>query len=461
MMQQKEHTTMKKPKLFYGWWMVLGGTIVMAFSTPMVNALSSLYVVPITEDLGLTRSAYVLTSTITAIAAILILPVIGSRMTHQNMIRIQIGATVVLAMAYASFAAAQNLFHLYISSFFIGLTFMAAGMIPVSVMVANWFVKKQGLAMSIVLAGIGLGGTILSPLMTRLILNYGWRFSRLFLSSAYLVLILPILMFLIKATPEEKGLRAYGEEDASAETEAEADAFQTQKKYTQLEVLIEPLSFETEAVYQNRPGRHAKAPRVAGKSGYRILFMVGMLTSGIICGGGTQHISAFNQDFHGAVFAGLVVSVYAFAGIFGKLLLGWINDRFGSSESLIFGGVLFAASFALMAVFEQSQGVMILAAVFFGIGISIGSVNTNLLTYAIFGKAEFSHMFGVSKSVQQAGMALGPLILALFYDTQGDYRMAWIFSTVICVLTVLSLVKSHRLSKRARDTEKSFPQKAS
>jgi MFS family permease len=114
-----------------------------------------------------------------------------------------------------------------------------------------------------------------------------------------------------------------------------------------------------------------------------------------------------------------------------------------------------------MAVFEQSQGVMILAAVFFGIGISIGSVNTNLLTYAIFGKAEFSHMFGVSKSVQQAGMALGPLILALFYDTQGDYRMAWIFSTVICVLTVLSLVKSHRLSKRARDTEKSFPQKAS
>jgi MFS family permease len=422
---------MKTSKIFYGWWVVLGGALIMAFATPMVNALSSLYVVPITEDLGLSRSVYVMTSTITAVAAILISPFIGKILTNKNMKRIQLIATVVLAISYASYAVAQNVYHLYLSSFFVGLTFMTAGMIPVSIVVANWFVKKQGLAMSIVLAGIGVGGTILSPIMTSVILNYGWRESRIYLSALFLVIIIPIILFLIKVTPEEMGLRPYGEaEDPVTKTESITAQ--------NLEVLPESLENKW------------KTPSGAKKSSYTLLFMVGMFASGIICGGGTQHISAFNRDLYGAVFAGLIVSVYAFSGIGGKLLLGWINDRFGSNESLIFGGVLFGLSFALMAVFEQSQAALILAAVFFGIGISIGSVNTNLMTYAIFGKEDFSQMFSYSKSVQQAGMALGPLILALFYDTTGNYRFAWIFSTVVCVLTVMVLVRSYNASQKAR-----------
>ncbi|MEI3232973.1 MAG: MFS transporter [Intestinibacter bartlettii] len=65
-------------------------------------------------------------------------------------------------------------------------------LIPVSMMVTNWFVEKRGIAMSVTMAGIGLGGTIFSLIVTDLLQNYGWRHTYLIMAGIILVVALPV-----------------------------------------------------------------------------------------------------------------------------------------------------------------------------------------------------------------------------------------------------------------------------
>ena len=65
-------------------------------------------------------------------------------------------------------------------------------------MVTNWFVEKRGIAMSVTMAGIGLGGTIFSPIVTNLLQNYGWRHTYLIMAGIILVVALPVALFVLK-----------------------------------------------------------------------------------------------------------------------------------------------------------------------------------------------------------------------------------------------------------------------
>ena len=102
---------------------------------------------------------------------------------------------------------------LYISSFFTGIFFLNAALIPVSMMITNWFVKKRGLAMSIAMAGIGVGGTIFSPIITTLLEYYGWRHTYQIMALIILVLAFPAAFFLLRKSPQDMGLLPYGSQE--------------------------------------------------------------------------------------------------------------------------------------------------------------------------------------------------------------------------------------------------------
>ena len=67
-------------------------------------------------------------------------------------------------------------------------------------MITNWFAKKRGLAMSIAMAGIGVGGTIFSPIVTMLLGKYGWRHTYQIMALIVLVIALPAAFFILRKT---------------------------------------------------------------------------------------------------------------------------------------------------------------------------------------------------------------------------------------------------------------------
>lgn len=410
---------MKKEKIFYGWWIVIGCMIITTTMVPPVMALANKYLIQVTSDMNISRSAFTLTSTIIQSLGIFLSPFVAKKLANGNMRKIQSISIICFALSYASYSLAQNVIHLYISAFLVGIFYLNATLIPVSMIITNWFTKKRGLAMSLAMAGIGLGGFIFSPIVTYLLSAYGWRMTYLIIAIVILVLALPTSLFILCKKPEDKGLKPYGYQDSSSIN-----------NNTSLNLKDLCLS-----VSQSK-----------SKIFFWIL-LLGMLGNSIINAGTLGQFPPALQEMYGETLQATIISIYSIVGIFGKLLLGWINDKFGIVASTTYGCFFFFL--ALICILFGNNVTMIYAmGIAYGLGNAIGTVSPPLITAAIFGQEKYGEAYGIVNSASQVGLAIGSLIVASIFDITKSYTYAWILLIVISVISYLCWIGSYKLSRR-------------
>ena len=180
------------------------------------------------------------------------------------------------------------------------------------------------------------------------------------------------------------------------------------------------------------------------------LLLIGMLTNGLINAGALGHFPPAMQESHGAAVQAAVISAYSLISIGGKLILGWINDRFGVVVSTTYACTLFGLSFVFILLSGQSVAMLYAMAVVFGLGNAIGTVTPPLLTAEVFGKENYSKAYGIVNSFTQVGLSLGSLAVASVYDATGTYRFAWVMLLVLTAVTLVSWVGAVLLAKRYR-----------
>lgn len=411
---------MKQRKIFYGWWVVLGCILITMTMVPPIMALSNKYLIYVTEDLGISRSAFTLANTVLQALGIFLSPFVTRFLAKGNMRVIQSVSILGYCASYFSYSLANSPIHLYISSLFLGVFYLNATLIPVSMMVTNWFNARRGLAMSLAMAGIGVGGTLFSPILTFFLESYGWRASYRLMAGIILVIALPAALFLLRKRPEDLGLEPLG---GQADTAAKG----------------------------TRPsGGVAISVRQSWGKFFFWLLLIGMLTNGLINAGALGHFPPAMQESHGAAVQAAVISAYSLISIGGKLILGWINDRFGVVVSTTYACTLFGLSFVFILLSGQSVAMLYAMAVVFGLGNAIGTVTPPLLTAEVFGKENYSKAYGIVNSFTQVGLSLGSLAVASVYDATGTYRFAWIMLLVLTAVTLVSWVGAVLLARRYR-----------
>jgi MFS family permease len=414
---------MTNKKFFYGWVVVAGCILITMTMVPPIMALSSKYLLYVTADLNISRSAFTLANTVLQALGIFLSPLVSKRLAEGNLRRIQSLSVVGYCVSYYSYSLATRPLHLYISAFALGIFYLNATLIPVSMVVTNWFSKHRGLAMSLAMAGIGVGGTVFSPLLTFLLENYGWRSAYRIMYLVILVLALPAALFLIRKKPEDMGLRPLGANDPP-------EGAQNNKAETGTRLR---LSFEEARM---RP--------------FFWLLLAGMLTNGLINAGALGHFPPAIQESHGAVVQAAIISLYSSISIGGKLLLGWINDRFGVVASTTYACALFGLSFVFLLFSGQSVMPLYAMALVFGLGNAIGTVTPPLITAQVFGKEQYSRAYGIANSFSQVGLSLGSLAVASVYDATGSYRPAWFLLLALTGVTLACWVGSVVLARRLR-----------
>ncbi|MBR2490959.1 MAG: MFS transporter [Ruminiclostridium sp.] len=401
---------MKQRKIFYGWWVVAGCILITMTMVPPIMALSNKYLLYVTEDLGISRSAFTLANTVLQALGIFLSPFVTRFLAGGNMRVIQSVSILGYCASYFSYSLAQSPIHLYISSLFLGVFYLNATLIPVSMMVTNWFTARRGLAMSLAMAGIGVGGTIFSPVLTFFLESYGWRASYRLMAGIILVVALPAALFLLRKRPEDLGLEPLGGQPAA---QAGAGDFHL------------PLG-----------------------TFFFWLLLIGMLTNGLINAGALGHFPPAMQESHGPAVQAAVISAYSLISIGGKLILGWVNDRFGVVVSTTYACILFGLSFVFILLSARSVAMLYAMAVVFGLGNAIGTVTPPLLTAEVFGKENYSRAYGIVNSFSQVGLSLGSLAVASVYDAAGSYRFAWVMLLVLTAVTLASWVGAVVLSRR-------------
>lgn len=197
---------MKKPSaIFYGWVILAVAFINIALGYTIRNSFAVFYPT-IVEEFGWPRGDTAIMFSIAVITYGLMAPVAGSLVDRfKPRVLLSIGACIMGAgTVLCSLATARWQFYVFYGVIAaIGLSI--TGWTPLTAIMSNWFVKKRGLAFSILSASYGVS-LVSASLAQYLISNFGWRFAYALIGISAAAIIIPLSAFFIRRSPQEKGL---------------------------------------------------------------------------------------------------------------------------------------------------------------------------------------------------------------------------------------------------------------
>lgn len=393
----------KKGGIFYGWWILAAGFLIMTFLYAPIANLVSLFTKPVTEELGFGRAEFTMYYTVMATTAMIIAPIAGRLMKKLDVRVYMTIFTLLGAGAYIGFSFATELIHFLLFAVPMGMALAGAGLIPVSVLITNWFNAKRGLSLGIALSGTGFGSMILSPLVTWIITAYGWRTAYLMIGILILVVLVPLIVFVIKVSPADKGLLPLGEEQAAEDAPAKELAGVTQKE--------------------------------AFKSVSFWALCAGILVGGIVVNSMIINLVPYLTDIGTpAQQAALLLSLASAMVIAAKLLVGRLYDKLGLIKTLTF----IVASDIICFLFLLKGNLLILGilfTIFSALGSTAVIVTPAYLTAALFGEKEYSSKYGTVSLFTSLGAALAPVAAGLIYNINHSYVL------LIQMLIVLAVVE--------------------
>jgi len=112
-----------------------------------------------------------------------------------------LGAILISARVIGS-----HLWQLYLFYGLLAIAGAAQTPVPYALVVSRWFNRRRGLALGLMMIGMGLGAILVPPMVQRLIIAYGWRAAMAIFGCAVLAVPLPVISVLFKDGPEQMGL---------------------------------------------------------------------------------------------------------------------------------------------------------------------------------------------------------------------------------------------------------------
>lgn len=405
-------------KFNYGWVIVLYGALIM--STLHYTCFNSfgLFVVPVTEGLGISRAAMSLTMTIGSVASIIIAPVAGNMLAHRSIKKCMFLGILVSGLCIFCQGFASSVFHLYFLTLILQVASMFSLAFPFSVLMLRWFDDNRAFATSIIFVGVSLGGVLFASPLTSLIMARGWRTAYMVIGLVIMCIDAPLCLLIVRDYPKKKtGRPAESGEKENARTAG-----------TDLDETV-----------QTPPGGIYREPRFW-------LLTVGLFCNSFACVA-LYHIPAFIQSLgYTAGLAARMVSFYSFINIFAKVIMGILFDRSGMKSGVLFGafGTVGCYVFMIVAAIAPSGAMLLLFSLLFGIGLATQSMFAPSLVGGIYGEKQYSIIYGrISVFTLLAGGISNPVI-SMVFDNTGTYLTAWILCAAVSALCGVCLLAACR-----------------
>ena len=211
-----------KPRIFYGWWIVLGGMLGMFLSAGFNFHGLNAFVIPVSTTYGVSLVAVTTVLSVARIETAFIGPLEGylvDRFGPRLMMFIGVplmGAGFLLLSLASSFAA-------FVAILFLGVIIGSSVGFgsPIVAAVANWWQRSRGRAFGIMWLGLS-AGAIIVPVINQFIERFGWRTTVQVMGMAVFVLGLPVAA-IMRHKPEQYGMLPDGD-DPALEAEQSATA---------------------------------------------------------------------------------------------------------------------------------------------------------------------------------------------------------------------------------------------
>ncbi len=294
---------------------------------------------------------------------------------------------------------------------------------PLVADISQWFDKRRGLAVGVVISGSYVGGAIWPPIIQGWIDNIGWRasFVNLALICAFTMPLLS-LIYLRKISNDQK-----------LDSNSAAENWQRPLGFSkvQLQVLL----------------------CVAG-----IGCCVAMAMPQIHI---VPHVIDLGLEAKDGAF---MLSLMLGFGIVSRILSGWISDRIGGLKTLILGSALQGFVIFLFLFVDTRTGLYLVSAAF---GLAQGGIvpSYTIIIRRYFLSTEAGHRIGLVFVATTAGMALGGWMSGALHDLTGNYTLSFInatgFNLINLAIAAVLLARSKKLliDNQTNTVEKSLQNK--
>ncbi|HVO95702.1 MAG TPA: MFS transporter, partial [Terriglobales bacterium] len=192
--------------IYYGWWMVAIGSVVRIIGGGLHYYGSTLYFLPVSQELRLSRAATSLVFSLARAQGALEGPLAGYIIDRHGPRPVILAAMLFTGLGYMALSSVHSFAALLIVYMgLISLSYQAGVMDATMSIPANWFVRHRGMAMAWTSASIGLGGLLVTPLLAYTVHTWGWRVGALAAGMVFLLVGMPISILLARS-PESIGL---------------------------------------------------------------------------------------------------------------------------------------------------------------------------------------------------------------------------------------------------------------
>ena len=171
--------------VFYGWYLVAVALITAMMSSGIQAYGMGIFVTPMTEELGWSRTDISLGQTASTAVLGFAGPFIGGVIDRRGGRELIVIGALVSGVGYVLFGQVQELWQYYVVKAGIQTVGQACmGALVVNVMLSNWFVRRRGRAIAIAAMGTSVTALLLPTVAARLIEAVGWRETWTFLGIA-------------------------------------------------------------------------------------------------------------------------------------------------------------------------------------------------------------------------------------------------------------------------------------
>ncbi|MBI2304778.1 MAG: MFS transporter [Chloroflexi bacterium] len=421
-----------RPKVFYGWWIVLAGAAISAVNGGVYFYGFGTFFTPLVNEFGWTRTALAGAFSLSRLEGGLMGPMEGWLTDRLGPRRLMLFGAGILGLGFILMSRVNSLPFFYVV-FILFLTLGSSfGMgVTISTAVANWFVKKRSRALGLTMAGFGGGGLIV-PLLGWLIAEYGWRAAAQMAGIAVWVVCIPLAL-VMRHKPEQYGCLPDGD---TADTSPASPPLPAREKRSWLPFMAAIQSQEeSEVNFTAREAlRTAAFWLLAITLGLRI-----MVSSTVVVHLVPLLIDAGVSPQGAAVVLGAVGTI----SVVGRLFFGWLGD-FSNKRYL----TAFCFSLIVISLFVLSSTRTVAQAVLFVAIYAPAYGGTVPLMTALrgeyFGRKAFGTIHGFSGMVSMVGTVIGPIFAGYVFDVTGSYRLAFLIISVATALAIGLVLAARR-----------------
>ena len=408
----------KRPRIFYGWW-VVGACFLMALYVGGIvfYGFTALFE-PIANEFGWSYTQLSLAASLRGLEIGLLAPLLGILVDRWGPRRLLFGGAIIVGLGLILLSRITSLGMFYAVFILVGIGTSTMSSTVLVTAVANWFRRKVGIAIGIMVSGWGFSGFLI-PVVVRLIDIFEWRTAIVILGLGVWAIVLP-LSLLVRHRPEQYGYLPDGEVTSSTILD---------KGLTSAQIAEEDIGVKQ-----------------ALKSGTFWKLALALMCNSIVLSAVVTHVMPYLSSIGIArAMSSLVASAVPLFSIGGRIGFGWLGDKF--DKRWVMAGAFAMVSLGLLFFgYASTAGVWLLVPfiIFFGNGFGGNATIRAVLLREYFGRSRFGTIFGFAMGVMMLGNIIGAPLAGWVFDNWGSYQSIWLVFAGVAVVGLVLVVTTSR-----------------